>query len=155
MTAHHCPCGNPQLYTDCCQPLIEGQLTAVTAEQLMRSRYSAYLLGKTNYLVNSWHPETRPDNLSEQLCQDSADTQWLGLTVLDCPTAATASYAYVRFFARYQHAGRPGYLYETSRFLTENNQWYYLDGVHHTPGRNETCPCGSGLKFKRCCLKTS
>ena len=57
-----CPCGSPTLYAACCGPLHRGARLAETAEQLMRSRYSAYALGELGYVFRTWHPRTRPDD---------------------------------------------------------------------------------------------
>lgn len=96
----------------------------------MRSRYSAYVLALEPYLLSTWHPATRPPSLDL-----SADehTRWLGLDIKRHEQASAADgneTATVEFVARYKIAGRAHRLRESSRFLRENGQWYYLDGEH-------------------------
>ncbi|WP_309233564.1 YchJ family metal-binding protein [Conexibacter sp. W3-3-2] len=110
-----CPCGSGAPYADCCGPLHRGRRagspTAPTAERLMRSRYSAYVVEDVDYLLATWHPSTRP----VRLVLDDGDA-WLGLEVL----AATEDT--VRFVARH----RDGALHEHSTFVREDGHWYYL-----------------------------
>jgi SEC-C motif-containing protein len=91
---------------------------------LMRSRYSAFVLGLEAYLLASWHPSTRPATLD--LAAD-AGTKWLGLTVKK-HQQQDATHATVEFVARYRIAGRGQRLHEISRFVREDGRWFYLDG---------------------------
>ena len=119
-----CPCGRGRPYGQCCGPLHGGQ-PASDAEALMRSRYSAYVLGDANYARSSWHPDTRPDELD---LGDPAATRWLGLEVKR-HVAVDADHATVEFVARYRRGGAPAVrLHELSRFVREDGRWYYLDG---------------------------
>ena len=74
-----CPCGNALPYADCCGRYHAGpsHLQAPTAQALMRSRYSAFVLGLNDYLLATWHPSTRPASLDA----DPPGLRWLGLTV--------------------------------------------------------------------------
>ncbi len=90
----------------------------------MRSRYTAYTLGRENYLLATWHPSTRPDTLS--LAEDMA-TKWLGLEVRRHAQQGMG-HAIVEFVARYKVQGRAYRLHETSRFVRENGRWFYVDG---------------------------
>jgi SEC-C motif-containing protein len=119
-----CPCGSRSAYTDCCGALHCGQL-ATTAEQLMRSRYSAFVLGDENYLRTSWHPSTLPTDLS--LDADS-QRRWLGLTVI-AHDQSDGDHATVEFVARSRAGGQPAQRHhEVSRFVREQGRWLYLDG---------------------------
>ncbi len=89
----------------------------------MRSRYSAYVLKLEDYLLATWHPDTRPAELD--LAAD--DSKWLGLEVKK-HTVQDASHATVEFVARYRIAGRGYRLHEISRFVREDGSWFYLDG---------------------------
>lgn len=92
----------------------------------MRSRYSAYVLGLADYLLQTWHPSTRPATLDLE-----PGLRWLGLQVwpqAKAPTTAPADTATVRFVARSKLGGRAHRLAETSRFVRENGQWFYVDG---------------------------
>ena len=90
---------------------------------LMRSRYSAFVLGLDDYLLQTWHASTRP---TETRLSDPR-TRWLGLEVLK-HEVQDADHAKVEFVARSKQAGRANRLHETSRFVREAGRWYYLDG---------------------------
>ncbi len=89
----------------------------------MRSRYTAYVLQRNDYLMKTWHPETRPINLN--LITDQS--KWLGLTVKRSEQTAPDQ-AIVEFIARYKVNGKAQRLHEISRFKCIDKQWYYLDG---------------------------
>ena len=118
-----CPCGSGVKYAACCGPLHAGELAAPTAEALMRSRYSAFVLRLNEYLQATWHASTRPADLD--LSAD--DTKWLGLEVRK-HVQSDVSHATVEFVARYRVAGRGHRLHETSRFVREDGRWFYVDG---------------------------
>jgi SEC-C motif-containing protein len=120
-----CPCGNPAGYGQCCGLLHDGQ-AATTAAQLMRSRYSAYVLKREDYLLASWHADTRPASL--RLSQQQPAPTWLGLEIRR-QQPLDDDHAMVEFVARYRlGGGRAQRQHETSRFVRENGRWYYLDG---------------------------
>lgn len=117
----------------------------------MRSRYTAFALGDHDYLIASWHPDYRPQNLRLQ-----ADTRWIGLEILAAEQHGVN--ATVEFEARLMSAGQVSAMRERSRFLCLHGRWLYTTGEQLTPrrqpwnpGRNQNCPCGSGFKYKRCC----
>ena len=116
-----CPCESGKPYSTCCQPYHQD-LAAPTAEALMRSRYTAFALGLESYLLDTWHPNTRPAALN---LADDPPTKWLGLKVkhsaITEPTKAT-----VEFVARYKIAGKAYRLHELSQFIHMENRWYYL-----------------------------
>jgi SEC-C motif-containing protein len=116
-----CPCGG-KFYPGCCARFIECKELASTAEQLMRSRYTAYTLGKDAYLRQTWHPNTRPEGAITD-----AGTKWLGLEVRRHEQHGDA--ATVEFIARYKIGGRAQRLHEVSRFAREQGNWYYVDGT--------------------------
>ncbi len=118
-----CPCGTGLMLDDCCALYLHGNV-ATTAEQLMRSRYSAYVLKDERYLLDTWHASTCPTSLN--LAND--DTRWLGLKVLKHQLLDT-HHAVVEFVARYKVAGKAYRLHETSQFALENERWFYVDGV--------------------------
>lgn len=101
------------------------RLLAPTAEALMRSRYTAYVLGLHGYLLETWHPNTRPAVIDA----DPPGLRWLGLEVRDC-MEITADQATVEFIARSKLGGRANRLHETSRFERVNNRWFYLDALN-------------------------
>lgn len=121
-----CPCGSGTTTTACCGRWHAGE-PAPTAEALMRSRYSAYVIGLENYLLATWHASTRPTSL--ELAAQSPKPVWLGLTVKrhENPTAETAV---VEFVARMRIGGGSAQrMHEVSRFVREDGRWYYIDGV--------------------------
>lgn len=89
----------------------------------MRSRYAAYALGETGYVVRTWHPRTRPDDLSPD-----PGVRWTGLEVVAAP-APGGTVGEVEFRASYETAAGPGALHERSRFERRTGRWVYVDGV--------------------------
>ena len=120
-----CPCGSAEPYAACCGRWHAGpqHLQAPSAEALMRSRYSAFVLGLGDYLRDTWHPGTRP---AETPLLDPA-VRWLGLDVRRL-AVQDADHALVEFIARSKVGGRAMRLRETSRFVCEGGRWYYVDG---------------------------
>jgi len=118
-----CPCGSGQAYPACCGRWHDGA-AAPTAEALMRSRYSAFVLGLEPYLLATWHASTRPAALD--LAADGA-SKWLGLEVRKACNQ-DGDHATVEFVARYRIAGRGHRLHELSRFVREDGRWFYVDG---------------------------
>lgn len=154
MNGKNCPCGSDKDFADCCEPILKDHSKACTAEQLMRSRYSAYALVKTDYLLNSWAKETRP----EELDLKSDPIQWVGLEIEQCEKGlAEDSDGTVTFTASFLSSGHLCKLHEKSTFIKHKDLWYYLNGESTSStakmGRNELCPCGSGRKYKKCCNK--
>lgn len=121
---HPCPCGLGGPYADCCGPIHSGH-PAPTAPQLMRSRYSAFALGLADYLLESWHPSTRPDTL-----ELDAETRWLRLVIESAeqggPFAASGSVTFTAIGrtpeGRFEQR-------ERSSFVREGGRWLYLDGT--------------------------
>ncbi len=118
----------------------------------MRSRYTAFVERDWGYLNRT------------QLMQDTApptpDMTWLGLEILDTQTGcAEDETGTVEFIARYSHQGIHATLHEISHFKKEDGMWLYVGGTFPRanrkpkPGRNDPCPCDSGLKFKKCCME--
>ena len=103
-------------------------MVAPTPVALMRSRYSAYVQCRTDYLLQTWHASTRPPSLAI----DDPAPRWLGLTIRDA-LAADDDHASVEFVARYRIGGRVNRLHEHSRFVREAGRWYYIDGVIDPP----------------------
>lgn len=105
----------------------------------MRSRYSAYVLELTSYLLETWHPDTRPASLD---FEEQPKPKWLGLSVRACDVLGTAE-AMVEFVARYKVRGRAHRLQERSRFVWEDGRWYYVDGrfpSDEAPGQDRENP---------------
>ncbi|KDB52964.1 hypothetical protein X805_14570 [Sphaerotilus natans subsp. natans DSM 6575] len=120
-----CPCGSGHTLQACCGRYHAGALAgqAPDAEALMRSRYSAFVLDRLDYLLASWHPDTRPASLEA----NEPGLRWLGLDVKR-HVRLDETHATVEFVARSKLGGRAHRLHEVSRFERIDGRWYYLDG---------------------------
>jgi SEC-C motif-containing protein len=124
-----CPCGTGRAYEECCEPLHDGRSRALTAEQLMRSRYAAYAVGRSDYVFRTWHPRTRPADVTP-----APGLVWTGLTVLDVVEGGPEDVeGTVEFEARHDGPDGPGVLHERSRFVRRGDRWVYLDGDTNAP----------------------
>ena len=123
-----CPCGRtdhkkrPVFYDECCGRYVDHANAAPDAEHLMRSRYSAFVHKRADYLLSTWHSSTRPASLDLD-----AGTKWLGLEVREHQVTG-ADTAEVEFVARYRVQGRAVRMHERSRFVREDGRWFYVDG---------------------------
>ncbi len=113
-----CPCGTGEVYDACCGRLHRGAAQATTAEQLMRSRYAAYAVGDVDHVFRTWHPRTRPDDVSV----DPA-VHWKRLQILD------AAHDEVEFAADYELHGATYQLHERSTFEQRGGRWVYVAAV--------------------------
>lgn len=121
-----CLCGSEKPYNACCGMVLDMNLLPESAESLMRSRYCAYVLGREDYLLATWHASTRPLKLE---LQKAGPMKWLGLKILSSAIDDKQNLeAYVEFVARYAVNGKAERLHETSRFVRENGKWFYIDG---------------------------
>jgi SEC-C motif-containing protein len=153
-----CPCGSAVPEAGCCGPILDG-VPAPTALALMRSRYTAYVRGAIDYLVATHDPSTRRDVDRAAVARWSHDTTWLGLEIVASERGGEDDdEGIVEFIARGSTKDVPFAQRERSRFRRVDGSWYYVDGKVGaapaaravSPGRNDPCPCGSGMKFKRC-----
>lgn len=142
-----CICGLEKEYEECCGAIIEGKRDAKTPEELMRSRYSAYVNGDGAYLVFSSSSDNRYNEDAELIEEFSNSVEWLKLEVIDVIEDE------VEFKAYYRDKDGIQVLHERSTFVLEDDRWKYADGELYNSKvqRNEYCPCGSGKKFKKCC----
>jgi SEC-C motif-containing protein len=162
-----CPCGSQKEYAQCCELYISGEKFAPTPEALMRSRYTAYVKGATQYLRNTLTPETRGE-FKESDVKEWSKAEWLGLEILNAKGNT------VEFQAKYRTDGKVYEHHEVSKFRKQGERWFFVDGDHHVHeegqghhhhhepqapvvreapkvGRNDACICGSGKKYKKCC----
>jgi SEC-C motif-containing protein len=115
-----CPCGSDAAYEACCQPLHHGERDAATAVELMRSRYAAYATGDADYLFRTWHPRTRPADVTVD-----PDVVWRGLKITDVEDGGDDDdRGEVAFTAAYDD----GAMRERSRFERRRGRWVYVDG---------------------------
>lgn len=152
LTDQRCPCGSPLTLDACCGRYHQGE-GAPNPEALMRSRYSAFVLGLSDYLLATWHPTTRPAELAPD-----PDTEWKRLVIVNAePVLEESGQVHFRafFYERGHVQKRWHVLEEVSRFVHEQQRWWYIDGTptltRLKPRRNEPCLCGSGRKLKGCC----
>jgi SEC-C motif domain protein len=148
-----CPCGSGKDYSQCCLPVHNSHQAALTAETLMRSRYSAFVLENSPFILQTWVEKKRPASLNF----DAHPVTWVGLTVNGATDGLkTDSTGKVDFTSTYIENGQLCTLSEVSEFLKIEGLWYYVDGICDVTKkkieRNRICPCGSGKKFKRCCV---
>lgn len=153
-----CPCGTGLAYVECCGPVLDGALLPLTAEALMRSRYTAFARQDVPYILRSWHRSTR---LASFDLDDQKDFVWHGLEVLETEAGGAGDQAgVVEFIANFSGHGQEHHLHERAEFVCEDGRWLYVDGkvnpgrvpaTSEKIGRNEPCPCGSGKKYKKCC----
>jgi len=126
MEPEFCACGSGMAYGACCGRYIDAGLQPETAEQLMRSRYSAYVLVREDYLLRTWHVSTRPDTLN---LESTRSGKWLGLRILRTEGGGRQDReGVVEFVARYKPPGQAERLHEVSRFVREDGQWLYVNG---------------------------
>ena len=125
-TLSKCECGSGVSADRCCVRYVEGEVAAPTAQALMRSRYYAFIHRNAEYLLESWHPSSRPTTLDFE--QDT--TQWQKLQILDCVDGdVNDTRGIVEFKAYYVDGGRRHCLHERSSFIREAGRWHYVDGV--------------------------
>jgi len=157
-----CECGLGPELNECCGPFIEGTQNPETAEQLMRSRYTAYASENIDYIMSSHDPETVGDVDRESSEQWAKEASWQGLDVLTTEAGgADDDNGMVEFVAKYSIGAKVYAHHERATFRKIEGVWKFMDGemVKATPkvreapkvGRNEPCPCGSGKKYKKCC----
>ncbi len=124
-----CPCKSRLSYAECCMPFHHGKAKPETAEQLMRSRYSAYFFRKVDYLVETTHPKTKQAGLGEELEKTIDQINWKFLTILSTSKGGKEDKTgKVEFVAEYYVEGEPYELQECSRFRRHKGAWKYLDG---------------------------
>ncbi len=124
MLSTQCPCGTGETYDACCGPLLANVAQATSPEQLMRSRYTAFVTGDADHLFRTWHPRTRPDDV-----RPDPATRWTGLRVL------AAEGDTVEFVAQWETSpSEGGELHEVSRFEQRAGRWCYVDGVVDVSG---------------------
>ena len=148
-----CPCSSRKKYQYCCGIYLSGKELPETAEQLMRSRYTAFCQGDVDYLIATHHPDKQAKDERKQLENSIKKTSWLGLNVIDASRVQKHSkVAFVEFMAVFK-TDEIHQLHERSKFIKIDGKWFYTEGEilpDIIPKRNENCWCGSGKKYKKC-----
>jgi SEC-C motif domain protein len=170
-----CPCNSGKNYEACCEPFLTNKALPETAEQLMRSRYTAFTLADVDYLKKTLAPESRTDFDVQSTKKWAESSQWKGLQIVSTEKGqADDKKGQVEFIATYVIDGEALDHHEVSQFRkSDSGQWLFVEGDSHTHkegeghhhhndkpqtvvrespkvGRNDPCPCGSGKKYKKC-----
>ena len=124
-----CACGSKKSYRFCCELIHKDIFLAKTPLELMKSRYTAYVLGKIDYLMTSHHSSTRPMEEKEEILAWSQNVDWLGLEIIEADDVINSE-GFVTFKAKFKENGENQVIFEKSRFMMENNHWTYIDGIH-------------------------
>ena len=151
MSNTDCPCGQGN-YANCCQPLHLGVAIAATAEQLMRSRYSAFAQHEIDYIVQTT-AKGQQQALDVAAIRDwSESNQWLKLEVVQAQEKLDKNHAQVEFKAHYHDGQQAQEHHEISHFVKYAGAWYFLDPTTEMKiTMKQPCICGSERKFKQCC----
>jgi SEC-C motif-containing protein len=161
-----CPCTSGKDFASCCEPILTKKQKAATAEQLMRSRYTAYATGNVDWIVESQSPDGRAFVDRKATEEWSRRATWHRLEVVETKDGGAGdSEGFVDFKAYYTIAGEDITHHEIASFRKEDGEWFFVDGIEVKPrpfkrldrkvGPNEPCPCGSGKKHKKCCGKVA
>jgi SEC-C motif domain protein len=148
-----CPCGSAQ-YSQCCQPLHSGQKKAQTAEQLMKSRYSAFAKQEIAYIVTTTALGQQQALDVQAIAEWSKSNQWLKLDVVQVKEKLDKNHAQVEFKAHFHDGQQTQIHHEVSHFVYHAGQWYFLDPTtDQQVTMKQPCICGSTKKFKQCCAQ--
>lgn len=146
-----CPCQSGQSYADCCQPFHLFHSFPQTAEQLMRSRYTAYVLQHIDYIVKTTAPLQQKRLNVAAISQWAAETDWAGLQIKKHLPQLSKIHSMVEFDAFFVTNDRKQSHHEQSLFVSIDKRWYFVDPTVELPAMKQACLCGSGKKFKHCC----
>lgn len=148
-----CCCGSEKLLTECCHRVWQQGGDTVSAERVMRARYTAYVQGNIDFLRITTLPIQQSALNIAQITQWSQQTEWLGLQVISHQLAThSEQHAWVVFVVTCRENGRLYTHHEQSAFVRDGASWRFIDpNVSLKTERNQSCFCGSRAKFKRCC----
>ena len=157
-----CPCGSQQSYTLCCEPIITFKSKASTAEQLMRGRYTAYVKGCVEFILQTTLEEKRKECDEKAIQNWSKNSIWHNLEIVSTNKGGPEdTEGLVEFTAHFTEDSIKKNLHEKAIFKKINDQWFYVDGeiqkskpftrTEVKVSRNDPCSCGSGKKYKKCC----
>ncbi len=132
----------------------------------MRARYSAFVEGDIDYIINTHDPDTVQSIDKDGTEEWAKQSEWKGLEILETEAGQVGDkFGSVKFCATYELKGTKVEHREAATFRHDGEQWLFVDGkqisgppvVREEPkvGRNDPCPCGNGKKFKNCCAKSA
>ena len=116
----NCYCDSGLSFADCCGPYLDESRQPPSPVALMRSRYSAFVTGNADYLLNTWEASFRPKTLTID-----PEQRWIGLKVLDHGEHEPGKSGWVHFIARYKIGGKAHRMEERSLFSAHAGRWYY------------------------------
>jgi len=154
-----CPCGSGKPFSACCGPVLSGERLAASAEELMRARFTAHAIQDFAFVHRTYRPTARQTFVPDP---NPPSTEWTRLVVHGHTVGKTPDIATVEFSAYGLEEGVEHVLHEKAEFVREGGEWTYTRALREgpapfrqaakKPGRNDPCPCGSGKKYKHCCL---
>jgi SEC-C motif-containing protein len=119
-----CFCGSPKPFSKCCSPIIKGTASAASAEELMRSRYSAYVVGDADYIIASTHVSERGSLVKDEVADWARSNIWKQLEIIKADAST------VEFKAHFRNRnGKLQVHHEKSTFVYQEGKWFYKDGV--------------------------
>ena len=155
-----CPCGSGQTFGQCCEPILKQERPAENAEKLMRSRYTAHVAHDYAHLHRTYVKTAKEPYVPEE--GEGGGREWTRLVIHAHDLSARPDTAFVDFTAYYKEGDAEHALHEKAEFQRLEGAWIYTRAVRNGPapikstaakvGRNDPCPCGSGKKYKQCCL---
>ncbi len=155
-----CPCGSNKEFKECCEPYILGTKNAPSAVATMRARYSSFATGSIDYITNTHNPDERDQLSHDETKAWSENSEWKSLEILESEHQDD-THASVEFVATYITKNNEQTHHEVAQFEKIDDFWYFMDGeivrnsvkrIGPKIGRNDPCVCGSGKKYKKCCL---
>jgi len=154
-----CPCGTGKTFALCCEPILKQQRPASTAEELMRSRFTAHVAHDWVHLHRTYAKTASEPYAADD---ESGGRNWTRLAIHAHEPSNRPDTAFVDFTAYYREGEAEHALHEKAEFQRIEGKWLYTRAVRQGPapikstqakvGRNDPCPCGSGKKYKQCCL---
>jgi SEC-C motif-containing protein len=158
-SASPCPCGSGKTFGECCEPIHLGRIPSPDAERLMRARFTAHVVHNFKFVHDTYRPTAGKPFVDEE---GASPVLWTRLEVHSHEPGNDPDKAFVDFSAYGTEEGVEKVLHEKAEFLRVNGNWLYNREARLGPapfksaapkvGRNEPCPCGSGKKYKHCCL---
>ncbi len=156
-----CLCNSGLDYNECCGKFIVGGQNPATAEELLRSRYVAHAKKEIDYIIDTVHPENTEDNDRASLESWLNEASWKGFEIIKVDVKSD-DLTFIEFEAKSVYQGNSGVHRELSEFRKKDGKWYFFTGrtpnveqvfnEYKSVGANDKCPCGSGKKFKKCCM---
>lgn len=152
-----CPCGNNKNLSNCCGKFLYSNELPNTPVELMRSRYTAFVLNELDYIKNTAVGKALERMEEDKSSESEKHLKWVKLNIINYNGSHNDNVGQVEFEAYFSLKGKISILHEKSNFKKINNKWFYIDGItnytDYKIGRNDACLCGSNKKYKKCCGK--